>query len=135
MPISSVREEITRQLPSGIRVIYLEDITSQNKSSRIEESHFHVTLNGLQIEETDLKGFLQSKYFPITKTRKGREQVINARSIVKSMRFIPPNGLNLVISHNSGPQLKPADIIKGVFFLSEDEALKIRILKTKQVMG
>ncbi|UCB49470.1 MAG: TIGR03960 family B12-binding radical SAM protein [Deltaproteobacteria bacterium] len=135
MPISSVREEISRQLPSGIRVIHLEDITNQNKSSRIEESHFHVTLNGVQIEETDLKRFLQSKYFPITKTRKGKEQVINARSIVKSLGFIPPNGLNLVISHNSGPQLKPADIIKGVFFLSEDEALKIRILKTKQVFG
>ena len=135
MPFSSVREEIKRQLPRGIRVICLEDITGQKKSSRVEESHFHVTLNGVKIEETDLKRFLQLKYFPITKTRKGKEQVINARSMVKSMRFIPPNGLNLVISHNSGPQLKPEEIIKGVFFLKEDEALNIRILKTKQVIG
>jgi hypothetical protein len=55
--------------------------------------------------------------------------------MVKSMSLIPPNGLHLVISHNSGPQLKPADIIKGVFHLSEDEVLRIRILKTKQVIG
>jgi hypothetical protein len=67
--------------------------------------------------------------------RKGRKQIINARSMVKSMGFIPPNGLDLVISHNSGPQLKPVDIIKGIFHLSEDEASKIRILKTKQVIG
>jgi radical SAM family uncharacterized protein/radical SAM-linked protein len=135
MPISSVREEIGKQLPMGIRVIYVEDITKQKKRSGLEESHFRVTLNGVQIEERDLKGFLQSKYFPIAKMRKGRKQIINARSMVKSMSFIPPNGLDLVISHNSGPQLKPVDIIKGIFHLSEDEASKIRILKTKQVIG
>lgn len=135
MPISSVREETGRQLPSGIRVIYLEDITGQKRGSGLEESHFHVTLNGVQMEEMDLEGFLQSKYFPIAKTRKGRKQIINARSMVKSMRFIPPNGVDLVISHNSGPQLKPADIIRGVFHLSEDEASRIRVLKTKQVIG
>jgi radical SAM family uncharacterized protein/radical SAM-linked protein len=135
MPISLVREEIRRQLPSGIRVIYLEDITSQTKRYRIEESHFLVTLKGVQIEETDVQGFLQSKVFPIAKLRKGRKQIINARSMVKSMRFVPPNGVDLVISHNSGPQLKPADIIKRVFHLGEEEALRIRILKTKQVVG
>jgi radical SAM family uncharacterized protein/radical SAM-linked protein len=135
MPISSVRKEISRQLPNGIGVISLEDITIQKRCPRLEESHFHVTLNGVQIEETDLKGFLESKYFPIAKIRKGRELTINARSMVKSMSLIPPNGLHLVISHNSGPQLKPADIIKGVFHLSEDEVLRIRILKTKQVIG
>ena len=119
----------------GIRVIYVEDITTQKKRSGLEESHFRVTLNGVQIQEKDLKGFLQSKYFPIAKMRKGRKQIINARSMVKSMGFIPPNGLDLVISHNSGPQLKPVDIIKGIFHLSEDEASEMRILKTKQVIG
>jgi hypothetical protein len=78
---------------------------------------------------------LKSKYFPIAKTHKGRKKTINARSMVKSMGFLPPNGIDLVISHNSGPQLKPADIIKGVFHLSDDETSKIRILKTRQVIG
>jgi radical SAM family uncharacterized protein/radical SAM-linked protein len=135
MAISSLKEEISRQLPSGIKVLDLEDITTQKKVSRAEESHFRVTLNGLQIQMTDLQGFLESKYFPIAKTHKGRKQIINARSMVKSMDFLPPNGIDLVISHNSGPQLKPADIIKGVFRLSDGETSKIRILKTKQVIG
>jgi radical SAM family uncharacterized protein/radical SAM-linked protein len=135
MSISSVKEEISRQLPSGIRVMDVEDITALKKVSRIEESHFRVTLNGLQIQLTDLEEFLKSKYFPIAKTHKGRKQTINARSMVKSMDFLPPNGIDLVISHNSGPRLKPADIIKGVFHLSDSETSKIRILKTKQVTG
>ena len=135
MPISSAKEEISRQLPTGIGVIDVEDITAQKKVPRIEESHFRVTLNGLQIQTTDLEEFLKSKYFPIAKTHKGREQIINARSMVKSMDFLPPNAVDLVISHNSGPQLKPADIIKGVFHLGDGETSKIRILKTKQVIG
>jgi radical SAM family uncharacterized protein/radical SAM-linked protein len=135
MPISSATDEINRQLPDGIRVIYLEYITLESKSPRLKESHFHITMNGLQIGQTDLDKFLQSKYFPIAKTGKGRGQIINARSIVKSMSFTPPDGLNLVITHNSGPKLKPIDIIKGVFHLSDHEAQGIRILKTRQVMN
>ncbi|MGD9039724.1 MAG: TIGR03936 family radical SAM-associated protein, partial [Desulfobacteraceae bacterium] len=134
MSIASTKEEISRQLPRGIKVIDVEDITAQKKASRAEESHFRITLNGLQIQLTDLEGFLRSKYFPIVKTQKGRKQTINARPIVKSMGFLPPNGIDLVISHHSGPQLKPADIIKGVFHLSEGDISKIRILKTKQVL-
>jgi radical SAM-linked protein len=135
MPISSVKEEISRQLPSGIRVIGVEDITAQKKVPRTEESHFRVTLNGLQIQTRDLEEFLNSKYFPIVKTHKGRKLTINARSMVKSMDFLPPNAIDLVISHHSGPQLKPADIVKGVFHLGDTETSRIRILKTKQVMG
>ena len=135
MSISSVKEEISRQLPGGIRVIDVEDITALKKVSRAEESHFHITLNGLQIQVADLEGFLESKYFPIAKTHKGRREIINARSMVKSMDFLPPNAIDLVISHNSGPQLKPVDIIKGVFHLRDGETSRIRILKTKQVLG
>ena len=134
IPISLVRQEINRQLPNGIKVIYLEDMTHERKSPRLKESHFHITMDGLRVEQTDLEEFLQSKYFPIAKTRKGRDQIINARSMVKSMTLIPPNGLNLVITHDSGPKLKPIDIIKGIFHLSDQGALGMRILKTRQVM-
>ena len=134
IPISSVRQEINRQLPNGVKVIYLEDMTHERKSPRLKESHFHITMDGLRVKQTDLEEFLQSKYFPIAKTGKRRDQIINARSMVKSMTLIPPNGLNLVIMHDSGPKLKPIDIIKGIFHLSDQGAWGMRILKTRQVM-
>jgi len=134
-PVSSLKEAINRQLPDGISVISLEDITHDRRGFSLEESHFRVTLDGVQVTETKLQRFLQSENFPIAKTVKGRQRTINARLLVKSMSFSPPDGLDLVITHHSGPQLKPVEIIKGVFELSEEEAEAIRILKTGQVLG
>ena len=134
MPMSSTKEKINKQLPPGIRARQLEDITCQKKATSLKESHFRITMNGLQLEKINLQQFLKSKYFPIMRSNKGKQQVINARSMVKSMIFNPPNRLNLEIIHIPGPSLKPIDIIKGVFRLSGRDAEGIRILKTKQVM-
>lgn len=134
MPMSSTKEKINKQLPPGIRVRQLEDITCQKKAASLKESHFRITMNGLELEKTNLQQFLKSKYFPIMRSNKGKQQIINARSMVKSMIFNPPNRLNLAIIHIPGPSLKPIDIIKGVFHLSGRDTEGIRILKTKQVM-
>lgn len=134
MPISSVREQIAQQLPTGIRINFLEDITHKVKDHRLRESHFYITTNGLKMDPTDLENFLQSDYFPITKSGKKGNQIINARSLVKSMSLTPHHGLNLIITHSSGPELKPIDIIKAVFHLDNHHVKDIKILKTKQVM-
>ncbi len=134
MPISSVREKIDRQLPAGIRINFLEDITHKGKSHGLRESHFYITTNGLKMDPTDLENFLQSDNFPITKSGKKGNQIINARSLVKSMSLTPHQSLNLIITHPSGPELKPIDIIKAVFHLDNHHIKDIKILKTKQVM-
>jgi len=134
MPISSVREKIDQQLPTGIRINFLEDITHKVKGHRLRESHFYITTNGLKMDPTDLENFLQSDYFPITKSGKKGNQIINARSLVKSMSLTPHHGLNLIVTHPSGPELKPIDIIMAVFHLDNHHVKDIKILKTKQVM-
>ena len=135
VPISLAKEKINQQLPEGIKAHCLDDITGENKSLRLRESHYHITMNGFQIERSDLEKFLQSVYFPITKRGKKGEQILNARSMVKSMNLISPNALNLVITHTVGPSLKPIEIVKGVFNLDNQHAQGIKILKTKQIMS
>ncbi|MEE9609724.1 MAG: TIGR03960 family B12-binding radical SAM protein [Desulfatiglandales bacterium] len=134
-PISSAKEAINRQLVPGVRVTCVEDITHQEKSPGLKESHYHITMNGLKIEGADLEKFIQSDYFPISKSGKRKVQIVNARSMVKSMSLVPPDCLSLVITHGSGPRLKPIDIIKGVFHLNDQNVQGIKILKTRQVMG
>ncbi len=131
---SLVRAKVTQQLPNGINILDLKDITHDKKKLTLEESHYHITMDGLQVEQTALDRFLQSESFPVSKTRKGKYNTVNARSIVKSINLVPPNGLNLIITHEPGPTLRPVDIIKGVFHLSDQEAQRMRILKTNQVM-
>ena len=134
MPISSVKEEIKRQLPTGIGIISIEDITHEVKRPTLKESHFYITIKNAKLENACLEKFLQSDYFPITKSTRKGEQTINVRPIVKSMSMVPPDGLDLIINHISGPHLRPADIIKDVFQLNESHVKGIKILKTRQIV-
>ena len=70
---SLVRAKVTQQLPNGIKILDLEDITHHRKKLTLEESHFHITMDGLRVEQTALDRFLQSESFPVSKTRKGKE--------------------------------------------------------------
>lgn len=132
-PISSVKGEINQRLPFGVKVTHLEDITHEKKRPKLKESHFYITTDGLDMKQADMERFLGSDYFPITKSGKKGEQIIDARSIVKSMNLIPSRGLKLVITHIPGPELKPIDIIKGLFHLNDDHVKSLKILKTRQI--
>ncbi len=132
--ISLVRQRIAQQLPSGIKILHLEEIPNDKRKLTLRESHYHIAMDGLQVEQADLDRFLQSEYFPIIKTGKENRKTVNARCLVKSMNLVPPNDLDLIITHDPGPKLKPIDIIKGVFHLSEEETRRMKILKTNQVM-
>jgi radical SAM family uncharacterized protein/radical SAM-linked protein len=135
IPVSLVRQRITRQLPSGIKILHLEDVPLDNRKRILRESHYHIAMDGLRVEQADLDRFLQSEYFPVSKTTKGNKKTINARSMVKSMNLVPPSRLNLIITHDPGPMLKPIDIMKGVFHLSDQETQRMKILKTNQVIA
>jgi len=134
IPTETLKDLTNRQLPTGIKMTLLEDISHEEKSPKLLESHFCITTNGLRIEENDLEEFLRADYFPITKSGKKGCKVVNARPLVKSMTLSPPHVINLAIDHIPGPKLKPVDIIKEVFHLSDHHINSIKILKTKQVM-
>ena len=135
MPMPLVKDSMNQQLPPGIRIILLEDITKHKKGIRLIETHFIITMNGMKIEQAQIENFLKTAHFPISKRDKKGVKDVNARPLVKSMNFIPPYSINLIIKHAHGPELKPIDIIKGVFHFNDHHVSGIKILKTKQVMG
>jgi len=134
MPVTTVKEEMNRQLPNGIRVTFLEDVSREIKRPHLTESHFQITVNTTEIDRAELDRFMDSDQFPIVKKSKKGDKVVDAKPIVKSICINPPNSLNLIIRHTTGPELKPIDIVKGIFKLREQYLDSIKILKTRQVM-
>jgi hypothetical protein len=132
--VSFLKEKINPQLPSGIAVTCVEEIALSRRRERLKESHFLITLNGVRLREQNLRGFLESDYFPVAKTNKKGTHEINARAQVKTMRLISPNKIELSLYHTSGPESKPAEIIKGVFSLNESQINCMKILKTNQIL-
>ncbi len=132
---SGLKEQINKQLPSGISVIRIEEIPPRKRKERIKESHFLITLNGLKVKEEAVALFRKSTSFPVIKeNRKGRRE-LNARPLVKSLELVSPKKIRLALRHTSGPHLKPVQIIKEVFSLDDHQLHSLRILKTDQVLA
>ena len=134
MPSKTVKESLARQLPTGIEMVRLEDVTHRAKPARIMETHFQVATNGLRLDPERLEEFIRADDFPVLKRGKHGERVVNARALVKSMSLNGPDGLDLVMNHGPGPGLKPAEIIKEVFQLSGSDLDGVKVLKVKQVL-
>ncbi len=134
MDTSFLRKCINRQLPPGITVTSVKEITDGKKKQRLKESHFIVTLNETELNKTDLKRFLKSDYFPVVKMSKKGDHEINARALVKSMTRFSPNGIKLTVKHTTGPEVRPAEIVKSVFSLEDSQVNHMKVLKTKQIL-
>jgi len=134
LDIPSLKATINQQLPVGITVTFIEEVSPNKKRANLKESHFIITLNGVELKEEDLEGFLKSDFFPVVKINKKGKQEINARPLVRSMSLISPSKIRLALKHAAGPELKPAEIVRGVFSLKDYSANDIKVLKTKQIL-
>ena len=131
----TLKTNLNQQLPEGISVTSATEISFAKKKDRLKESHFLITLDGIELREKDLYRFLGSDYFPVAKVTKKGEYEVNIRSLVKSMRLTSPNSLELALKHGSGPELRPAELIRNIFSLEQSHLTGIRILKINQILG
>ncbi len=135
IPVSTFGGVINRQLPDGLSVKLIEDISHADKAVALIESHFLVTVDNKKIDETRIKDFLDLDSFPILKKTKKAEREVDARSIVKEITRISPDAISLVIKHVNGPEIRPIQIIQEIFHLEDWDMEEIKILKTGQIIG
>jgi len=122
-------------LPSGIRIVGVQDVTGEKKRPVIKESHFRMMLDGLKPNDSDLAAFMNTDFVPVLKRGKIGEKTINARASVVSLERTSSHEISLVLSHDQGPQLRPADILQTACGIGDEEMKKIRVVKTRQIMA
>jgi len=126
-------ERLNKELPSGIRVLSAEEVSSNRPPPRIKESHFLLTIHG-SFKRDDLDRFLKLSSYMAIKRHGNRERTVDIRSQVKLFHLLSPQELELVTRHGIGPEMRPAEIIQEICALSEDELAGMRIVKTKGVL-
>ena len=132
---SEGKERLAQQMPPGIRITAMDDVTLEKKAPKLTMSHFMITFEGGRFDKDALKRFLDAEQFPITKRGQKGERIVDGKEIVDSMTLLSSSSMRLVLRHTGGAELKPIDIMRAVYGLSEDEIERIKILKTTQVMG
>ena len=129
-----MKKKLNIQLPEGFNIMDAKDVKDGYSKPHLKESHYLITVDGMQIEHKKIRDFINSDVFNITKkTKKGMKEV-NARELVKSINLRNEGSIDLVLKHVDGPEIKPVQIVMAVFDIEPDDMEKIKILKTKQVL-
>ena len=134
LTIQELKQAIGEQLPEGINLVQLEDITGQKKGF-LKESHYRITVKGHELNRSDLDDFLAAKRFHVNKSTKNGEKYVDIRPLVKIMDLTHPSLLDMVLGHVRGPGLKPVDIVKNIFKIKDLAYSDIKVLKIRQVIG
>ena len=127
-------ERLNKELPSGIRVPFIEEISIRDPSPQVKESYFNIKINGY-LNKKDLDKFLRVNTYPVIKKHRNVDRTVDIRSQVKAINLLSKDEMELVVRHGRGPEMKPAEIIKEVFALSNSQTEEMRILKTKSVLA
>ena len=130
----AVASRVAAQLPKGIGISGAQEMGHTDRSASIEESHYEIILNGIRLKAESLNTFLASKSFPISKQGKKGTQIVDARRIVREMVLSEERKLQFVVHHDIGPLLKPTDIVKAVFGLTDSDMDELQVIKTRQVL-
>ena len=133
LDVENLKAKINRQLPEGIHITHIKRVSSSEKKLRPKASRFLITLVDTTFSEVSLMKFLQSKHFEVVKINKKGEHIVDARSLVMVMKIVSPAKIDLTIRQTDTLTLKPAEIIKGVFSLREDDLANMSIVKTEQI--
>ena len=123
---------VNRQLPAGFQILTVADMPDKTNDAAGNLTCYGMGLNrDLSAEERDaIKNFLDSESFAITKIRKGRQRRLDIRKQVKSMVISGDSSIEMVLLSEEGRAAgKPAEILKAVLHLTDEESLDMRIIK------
>ncbi|MCF8062494.1 MAG: TIGR03960 family B12-binding radical SAM protein [Deltaproteobacteria bacterium] len=131
-----IRQRLNRALPEGLRILLVEDVTSLKKRNRLLETRYSITSREEGFDQAAARRFLGAGEHVIVKTTpKGKERAVDARALVRDIQCPSPDTVELALLHPPGPSLKPGDIVREIFGLTDAQAISLKILKTKQILG
>ncbi|MBW2076529.1 MAG: TIGR03960 family B12-binding radical SAM protein [Deltaproteobacteria bacterium] len=132
--LSRTIDLINKELPPGIRALAMEEVPTNERPPQLKESAFRVTVEG-SLREEDLIHFLELPACRVVRKRSKGERSIDIRSQVKRLRLLSSNEIEMVVRHGGGPEMKPSELIKEIFALTDSQAEQMRVLKTKGILA
>ena len=131
--MSGLLFRMNSQLPKGLKILSVDDVPDRKADSVIKNISCYTIILDREFTAEDriaLKNFVAAESLPITKIRKGRARKLDIRKQVERIDIIGDEKLELIMFQEEGKAAgKPAEIIKAVLDLTDEEAAYMRILK------
>ena len=125
-----VLEGVNPELPLGLGITACGDVHRRSTGLVPRLAQYRVTLKRDAFSEDKLTDFLEKKAWPLTKTnRKGRSKTIDLRPLVKRLRLLSATTADMALVEQAGQVVRPTDVLRHVFGLSEESLKLATILK------
>jgi radical SAM-linked protein len=120
---------VNPRLPEGLLVTGCSTY-DDGPGERDSRLRFQIELNGDRFEQEKVDSFFESDVWLISrKSKRGKKRDIDIRKQVKGLRIIAPNRLSMEMVQDENGVAQPKEIIRSIFFLSEEAVMKARIMK------
>nr|WP_275888427.1 TIGR03960 family B12-binding radical SAM protein [Desulfobulbus alkaliphilus] len=132
--LQELKVRLNHQLPATIRVTEILFPVGKPAQSTLISYEMRGPCFSIQELQVRVAAFLARESFPVERLRKNRRQTLDLRPLVRRLEVGDTEVLLLdLLSHHGQPAANPREILEKVLGLSREEALLVRILKTKMV--
>ncbi|MBU1055449.1 MAG: TIGR03960 family B12-binding radical SAM protein [Proteobacteria bacterium] len=128
-------EKLNKQLPQGLSVLHCEhNQKPKNKNLNTALHEYEVILNSGNFDKYSLELFeKESEAFIERKNKKGVVKKIDLKEVINCIDLLSPTGLKMVLLSGPGTIVRPIEVIKNIFDLSEENLKTARIVKISVV--
>lgn len=126
----NIPQLLNSKLPEYLQILKCDLAEKKAKSPAIAQNTYTVELAQGVFAQKALENFLDSSEFNILRTnKKGKTRTVNLKNIIEMIRILDNNKLLLTISFEPGIKLRPPEIVKHIFCLSEENLCQAKIIK------
>ncbi|MEE4263608.1 MAG: TIGR03960 family B12-binding radical SAM protein [Desulfobacteraceae bacterium] len=125
-----VIDGLNANLPEGLHIndCHLAPLKSRTQSAK--SSVYQIAISGCNFDREKLASFLKSSEVYLTRTnRKGKLKKIDLKDMVVNIELTDLKHLQTTLKTEPGKTVRPAEILRHVFGLSEEEIKMARIVK------
>lgn len=124
---------MNNQLPEGFLVTGCIKIFANERPKLSETADYRVTVIEEEFEDQKITAFDDALQWNVVRTtKKGRKKQIDLKEIVLNLNRLSPVKLKMQLKVVEGMSVRPADVIRSIFQISDEVLLQAEIIKEKQ---
>ncbi|MGM0451537.1 MAG: TIGR03960 family B12-binding radical SAM protein [Thermodesulfobacteriota bacterium] len=122
--------DVNAQLPEGLTVTDCRHVIEKAAGKGPETFVYRICLAEAAFDPSRLQAFWAAPAFEFTRlTKKGKPKTIDLKQLVREMQLLSPHCLWLRLAGGSGASVRPAEVLRQVFAVSETALCRAEIVK------
>jgi len=126
----SIAERLNEQLPEGFSVIDCKEYVPVAGAGSPKIYSYEISLRTGGFCTGSLKLYEMSTNFEVERiSKKGKHKSLNLKELVKTIKIVSQERLEMTLSSESGNMVRPVEVLKKIFPLTDEDIKMARIVK------